>query len=68
VWLVTYKVIPSAYEYPNYDGDAVWQRWYTIAAFGLSILAAALLTYGFEHPVAKRLQSAWNRRRQKGNA
>jgi len=67
VWLVTYRVIPSAYEYPNYDGDAVWQMRYTIAVFGLSILVAALLTYGFEHPVAKRLQSAWNRRRQKGN-
>jgi len=68
VWLVTYRVIPSAYEYPNYDGDAVWQVWYTIAAFGISILVAAALTYGFEHPVAKRLQHAWNRRRQKGNA
>ena len=68
VWLVTYRVIPSAYEYPNYDGDARWQMLYTIACFAGAVLVAALLTYGFEHPVARRLQTAWNRRRQKGNA
>jgi len=65
VWLVTYRVIPSAYEYPNYDGDARWQVLYTIASFGISLLAAAALTYGFERPVARRLQGAWNRRRQR---
>jgi len=67
VWLVTYRVIPSEYEYPNYDGDAVWQMRYTMAAFAISILVAAVLTYGFERPVAHVLQNRWNRRRQKGN-
>ena len=68
VWMVTYRVIPSEYEYPNYDGDAVWQMRYTIAAFVISLIAAAALTYGFERPIAKRLQAVWNNRRQKGNA
>ena len=66
VWLVTYRVIPSEYEYPNYDGDMVWQMRYTIAAFAISLVAAAALTYGFERPIARRLQTAWALRRQKG--
>lgn len=65
VWLITYKVIPSAYENPNWEGDPVWQMQYTLACFGLSILAAAVLTYGFERPVARRLQGAWNAWRAK---
>ena len=66
VWLVTYRVIPSEYEYPNYDGDMVWQMRYTIAAFAISLAVAAVLTYGFERPIARRLQTAWALRRQKG--
>lgn len=68
VWLITYKVIPSTYENPNWEGDPVWQVRYTIACFAVSLLAAAAITYGFERPIARRLQSAWDARRgrQKG--
>lgn len=68
VWLITYKVIPSAYENPNWEGDPVWQVRYTMACFAVSLLAAAAITYGFERPIARRLQSAWDARRgrQKG--
>lgn len=68
VWLMTYKVIPSTYENPNWEGDPVWQVRYTIACFAVSLLAAAAITYGFERPIARRLQSAWDARRgrQKG--
>ena len=64
VWLITYKVIPSACENPNWEGDPVWQMQYTMACFGLSLLVAAAITYGFERPVAKRLLRAWNARRK----
>ena len=60
VWLITYKVIPSSYENPNWEGDHAWQLKYTFACFAVSILVAALLTYGFEHPVAKALQKKWS--------
>ncbi|MBR4038700.1 MAG: acyltransferase [Clostridia bacterium] len=63
VWLITYRVIPSEYENPNWEGDPVWQIQYTIACFVLSILVSAVLTYGFERPVAKKLQAMWNARR-----
>lgn len=67
VWLITYKVIPSAYENPNWEGDVVWQMRYTIACFGLSLLAAAVITYGFERPVARKLLRAYDaRKKQKG--
>ena len=68
VWLITYKVIPSAYENPNWEGDPVWQMNYTIACFALSILAAAIITYGFERPIAKKLQNMWNARRARKGA
>ena len=66
VWLITYKVIPSSYENPNWEGDPVWQINYTIACFALSVLAAAVITYGFERPAAKKLQAMWNARRARG--
>jgi len=68
VWLITYKVIPSSYENPNWEGDPVWQMNYTIACFALSVLAAALITYGFERPAARTLQAVWNTRRAKKEA
>ena len=55
VWLLQSKLIPSAFEHPNYEGDALWQGRYTFACFAISIAAATLLTYGFEKPVAKWL-------------
>lgn len=55
VWLLKSRLIPSAFENPNYSGDTVWQGWFTLACFAISITAATLLTYGFERPVARRL-------------
>lgn len=55
VWLLKSRLIPSAFENPNYSGDTVWQGWFTLACFAISIAAATLLTYGFERPVARRL-------------
>lgn len=68
VWLITYKVIPSPYENPNWEGDPVWQMQYTIVCFVISLLAAALITYGFERPIARKLQAMWNCRRTKREA
>ena len=59
VWLITYKVIPSTYENPNWEGDHRWQVAYTAACFIISLLAAAALTYGFERPVAAWLEKKW---------
>ena len=71
VWLITYRVIPSAYENPNWEGDARWQMLYTIACFGISLIVAAALTYGFERPIARALQRRYDARKtkkeQKGN-
>ncbi len=36
----------------------VWQGWFTFACFAISLAAAALLTYGFERPVARRMGRA----------
>lgn len=64
VWLITYRVIPSEYENPNWAGDPVWQMRYTIACFALPLLVAAAITYGFERPVAGRLLRAWQAYRE----
>lgn len=55
VWLVRWRVVPSAYEHPNYDGDALWQMRYTALCFALCFAVAALLTYGFERPVSRAI-------------
>lgn len=65
VWLLKYRVIPSEYENPNWEGDERWQLMYTIACFGVSLLAAAVLTYGFERPVARALQRRYDARKKK---
>lgn len=68
VWLITYRVIPSKAINPNWEGDVRWQVCYTIACFTLSLLVAAVITYGFERPLARRLLHAYDtRKRQKGN-
>ena len=66
VWILQYRLIPSPFENPNWEGDHAWQVKYTIACFAVSLIVAAVLTYGFEHPVAKRLLKAWNAKRKKG--
>lgn len=68
VWLVRWRVVPSAYEHPNYDGDAVWQMRFTLVCFAVSFALAALLTYGFERPVARRLWARWQAYRARGAA
>ena len=64
VWLLQYRVIPSACENPNWEGDAVWQMRYTIACFAVSLAVAAALTYGFERPVTRALQRWWDGRKK----
>ena len=55
VWLVQSRIIPSEFANPNYDGDLIWQKQYTFVCFAAALLLAALLTYGFERPVSRRL-------------
>ena len=43
----------SEAEYPNQVGEQPWQTQYTMLAFGLSFLAAVLITYLVEKPVQK---------------
>ena len=43
----------SEAEYPNQVGEQPWQTQYTMLAFGLSFLAAVLITYFIEKPVQK---------------
>ena len=63
VWLVQYRVIPSQSMTPNYDGELPWQLAYTAACFLGSLALAAVLTYGFERPVARWLAQKWGSRR-----
>ena len=58
------RLIPSAFENPNYEGDAVWQGWYTLACWGGALLVSILLTYGFEKPIARLLLGG---QKQRGN-
>ena len=56
----------SEYALPNQAGDVPWQYQYTWLCFGLSLLAAALVTFLVEKPCArglKRLFAAVDRRR-----
>ena len=43
----------SEYEYPNQAGDRPWQLRYTLLAFGLSLLAAVIITYAAEKPIQR---------------
>ena len=51
----------SRAENPNYVYEQPWQTNYTLAAFGLSLLLAILITYGVEKPAGRLLE----KRRQK---
>ena len=53
----------SEYEYPNQVGEQPWQIQYTLLAFGLSLAAAILVTYGVEKPAARLMDRIRNRRR-----
>ena len=54
---------PSAAESPNTAGEQPWQTQYTLLCFGLSLLAAVLVTYLVEKPAGKALQKLWNKRK-----
>ena len=44
---------PSLSDTPNMAGEQPWQTQYTLLAFGLSVLAAVLVTYLVEKPAAR---------------
>ena len=46
---------------PNMTGDRAWMWQYQILIVAASLAVAAAMTYGFERPVAKRLQKKGNR-------
>lgn len=52
---------PSESENPNMAGEQPWQNQYTLAAFGISLAAAILITYGIEKPCGRLM----DRRRAK---
>ena len=54
---------PSVSETPNMAGEQPWQTQYTLLAFGLSLLLAALITFLVEKPAGKWLQKQWDRKR-----
>lgn len=60
VWLVQYRVIPSQFEHPNYEGDLSWQIRFTAACVVGGLLLSALLTFALEKPAAKWLLAKWN--------
>lgn len=71
VWILKARLVPSAYENPNWEGDHLWQQRYTLVCFAVAILISAALTYGFERPVGRMLQrrwDSWRARRAKKNA
>lgn len=60
VWFLQLRVIPSEFENPNYAGDHPWQVAFTALCFLGALAISAVLTYGFEKPVARALQKRWN--------
>ena len=47
-------LIPSVSDTPNMMGERAWQVPYTLVCFLIPLVLAALLTYGFERPLARR--------------
>jgi len=54
---------PYESEFPQQAGEMPWQWQYTLVCFFLAAAVAAVLTYGFERPVA-RLLDRWRRTKQ----
>ena len=65
VWFLKLRIIPSEYENPNYSGDHPWQVAFTALCFLGALAVSAVLTYGFEKPVARALQKRWDAWRKK---
>ena len=51
VWLREHDIPHSAFELPNQSGDLGWQLRYTWLCFGISLAAAAAVTYLIEKPL-----------------
>lgn len=56
---------PSESETPNQVGEQPWQTNYVLLAFGLSLLAAVLITYLVEKPAGKLMDRLREKRAQK---
>ncbi|MFR5785909.1 MAG: hypothetical protein ACLUHE_01395 [Christensenellales bacterium] len=51
VWLLRARIIPSVSATPNYDGELLWQKRYTLRVLRRRAGGwRRLLTYGFERP------------------
>ena len=55
---------PSVSDTPNVDGEQPWQMQYTLAAFGISLVLAILVTYLIEKPAARLLNKLRERKQQ----
>ena len=55
---------PSLSDTPHTDGEQPWQTQYTLAAFGISLLLAILVTYLIEKPAARFINRLRVKRRQ----
>ena len=53
--LKDWGIPPAKSTQPWADGELSWQWPYVLLCFGLSLLIAAVLTYGYELPVQRRL-------------
>ncbi len=49
------RIIPSEFELPNQAFDFLWQMRYSLLCFFGALAVSALLTWGFEKPVARLL-------------
>ncbi len=56
---------PSENEFPNQAGEKPWQIQYVLLAFGISLLAAVLITYLIEKPAGRLLDRLREKRAQK---
>ena len=53
----------SENETPNMAGEQPWQNQYTLAAFGISLAVAILITYGIEKPCGKLMDRIRSRKK-----
>ena len=54
---------PSVSDTPNTVMEQPWQWQYTLAAFGISLVLAVLVTYLVEKPAGKLLQRYWDKKK-----
>ena len=54
---------PSVSDTPNTVMEQPWQWQYTLAAFGISLVLAVLVTYLVEKPTGKLLQRYWDKKK-----